>query len=58
MLDLDFEAQRLGSSFTLWHGHLKKTILLHKRARVPFDSLHSGYFPIGPGSESLFMSYS
>ena len=37
MLNLDFEAQGRGSTFTFCHGHLKKAILLHKRARVPFE---------------------
>ena len=37
VLDLDFEAQGRGSTFTFCHAHLKKAILLHKMARVPFD---------------------
>ena len=39
MLYLDFEAQGRGSTFTFCHAHLKKAILLHKMARVPFDLL-------------------
>ena len=39
MLNLDFEAQGHGITFTFCHGHLIKAILLHKRARVPFDPL-------------------
>ena len=37
MLNLDFEAQGRGNTFIFCNGHLKKAILLHKRARVPFD---------------------
>ena len=36
---LDFEAQGRGNTFTFCHAHLKKVILLHKMARVPFDLL-------------------
>ena len=39
VLYLDFEAQGRGSTFTFCHAHLKKAILLHKMARVPFDLL-------------------
>ena len=39
MLYLDFGAQGRGSTFTFCHAHLKKAILLHKMARVPFDLL-------------------
>ncbi len=38
MPNLDFEAKGHRNTFTFCHGHLKKAILLHKRARVPFDS--------------------
>ena len=38
MLNLDFEAQGRGSTFNFCHGHLKKAILLHTIARLPFDS--------------------
>ena len=37
LLNLDFEAQGRGSTFTFCHGHLNKAILLHKRARVRFS---------------------
>ena len=36
---LDFEAQGRDSTFTFHHAHLKKAILLHKIAKVPFDLL-------------------
>ena len=39
MLYLDLEAQGRGSTFTFCHAHLKKVILLHKMAKVPFDLL-------------------
>ena len=39
MLYLDFGAQGHGSTFTFCHTHLKRAILLHKLARVPFDLL-------------------
>ena len=36
MLNLDFEAQGRGSTFTFCYGRMKKGILLHKRATVRF----------------------
>ena len=33
--NLDFEAQGRDSTFTFLHAHLKKAILLHKRAIGP-----------------------
>ncbi len=47
MLYLNFGAQGRGSTFTFCHAHLKKAILLHKMARVPFDLLIAVYGPFG-----------
>ena len=48
MLFLDFEAQGRGRTFTLFQGHLKKAILLHKMARVPSDLNTAVYVAVYP----------